>query len=132
MPLFSTQSLFQPTGIRFANRQFSEPSLLLYAAPPRIAGLYGILVLDGRCTPRPYRLIYIGESADLSSRGIPFEHHAYGRWVSHGGSAQSLYIAYHYMNMSGPRQRADAEQQIIEDYQPSCNIVGHSLLGLAT
>lgn len=65
-----------PQGIMFGTYWFTEPQQIGAWDPPYLAALYAVLVPDWRATPRPFRVIYFGESGNLSGRGFLLSHHA--------------------------------------------------------
>ncbi len=110
-----------PTGIFFRDRRFSEPALFVFHFPLLFeSGLYAILVPDASCSPRPFRVIYFGETGELSKR-VTSSHEKYPDWVREAGTASYLYVAFH--EIAGTQQaRRAAESDLIAHYRPACNI----------
>lgn len=112
----------QPQGINFGYA-FSEPSSSVNAgslfgiAQP---GVYAILVYDPSCRPRPYRVLYFGESQDIYSRATT-SHEKYDDWRREAGPGVTLYRAFHFMSGSSQAQRQVVETNLIETYNPPCN-----------
>jgi hypothetical protein len=65
----------------------------------------------------PYRLIYVGEAANLSER-VCRSHEKYESWVRAACGAP-LFVAFH--SIAGESARRKAEQRLIEHYGPECN-----------
>lgn len=108
-------------GIRYGNVSFTEP---LVFPPPLLApiqGLYVIMVRDTRFGPRPFRLLYVGETTNLSQR-VCEQHEKYDDWKREAGGA-ALYYAYAWSSNWTERQRKDAEEAIIVQHDPPCNIL---------
>lgn len=108
-------------SIKFSNYVFVEPIPITFLTPPYRAGLYAILVPDITATPRPFRVIYFGESGNLSDRGFFKAHHKYFSWLLQAGVESNLYIAVYLMPLSTQEQRRLVESQLIADYRPVCN-----------
>jgi len=108
-------------GINFGGVLFSEPVLISTWSPLYRAGLYAILVFDITISPKPYRVIYFGESSNLSERGFLTSHHKYSCWVREAGSSGNLYISVYLMPNSTADQRRAIEQKLIAMYKPICN-----------
>ena len=109
-----------PTGIRFSDSHFSEPTAFGASWLPMWPGLYAILVLDFTATPRPYRPIYFGKAEDLSARAV-HSHEKYDEWCRAAGGAGRLYIAYCSMLGSSDSERSATEESLIKRYAPVCN-----------
>jgi hypothetical protein len=131
-------------GIRFVtdngtvSHLFEEPWRLSSWYPPRVAGIYAILVFDVNFEPKPYRVIYFGQSSSFSERGFPDRHERYQDWLTaanHAGLGllgdPELYIAIMRMPFSTEASRVEVEQALIEKYRPACNIQFNPLTGLA-
>lgn len=112
------------TGIKFGDILFSEPvalpqttSVLDHMVPQ--PGLYVILTPDARYTPRPFRLIYIGESDNVNARANA-AHEKFSAWKRQAGTAQ-LYRALCLLSGTTKLQRQAAETVLIRAYAPPCN-----------
>ena len=126
-----------PAGITFHNRPFTEPALFHLAPPPISSGIYAILMPDPSCQPRPYRVIYFGESNDFSAR-VTQEHERYDDWVTEAGGVANLYVAFCSTPYLREEQRRWVESDLIAGYRPACNLRGnpapifyHPMLGMA-
>ena len=109
-------------GIEFSDHQFTEPLLLSQWEAPYKAGLYAVLIYDTSCSPKPYRLVYIGQSSNMSERDIGASHHKYTCWTAEAQERNThLYIVIHLMPNSTEQERLGAKQKIIQSYDPSCN-----------
>jgi hypothetical protein len=106
-------------GIYFHDRRFSEP--LPFTSPNDIPtqGIYAILVRDESFTPRPYQVLYFGESAHLAGRVTP-QHEGYEDWVRQARDA-GLYVAFYNTAGTPSRQRKELAKLLIQDYNPPCN-----------
>ncbi|MBX9962855.1 MAG: hypothetical protein K2Y35_07370 [Burkholderiales bacterium] len=117
--------------IKFSDVVFEEPVLAWLWTPPRIGGLYAILVPDSRCSPRPFRPIYFGETEDFAGRGFLEGHHKYHSWVRQAGSGFGLYVAIFRWPEATKAQRTGVESMLIRNYRPECNeVLGLGLYGL--
>lgn len=90
--------------------------------PKNVQGIYAILIPGS--TPGKYLLIYIGQSSDFSNRGIDNTHHAYSCWIKQAKTEQNLFVAF--LNLTGysEQQRKNIEEELIAEFQPTCNMVG--------
>lgn len=120
--------LISSAGIVYGNNQFSEPAWFPSLLTPPFPGIYAILVRDPNCSPRPFRLLYLGESGFLSQR-LVMQHEKYQDWVraAQGGE---LYFAYHLTSGLRDQQRKDLECALINQYRPPCNEKLSSLVSL--
>ena len=108
-------------SIKYSGYVFDEPVLISNWNAPYRAGLYAILVPDQSVTPRPFRVIYFGESGNMSERGFLKLHAKFPCWIREAGSENNLYVALLLMPDSTPEQRRVAETQLIANYNPACN-----------
>jgi hypothetical protein len=106
-------------GVYYKERRFSEPARFPSVLVPSFQGIYAILVPDTGLTPRPFRLLYIGESANLSER-ITKQHERFEDWIREALGGR-LYFAYHKTIGMTDQQRRDAECELINHYNPPCN-----------
>ena len=106
-------------GIRFGTRDFTEPSRFPSPLIPPFSGIYVMLVPDSRGTPRPFRVLYIGESDNLSRR-VTRQHEKFEHWTREAAGSQ-LYFAFHNTMGMSDLQRRDAECELINHYGPPCN-----------
>jgi hypothetical protein len=83
------------------------------------AGIYTILVTDGRCYPKQFRPIYFGETVDFRQR-LTIKHEHFADWQTHG----TLYVALSFMPSSTKQQRLEVESALIDMYTPSSNQTG--------
>lgn len=84
---------------------------------PSFGGLYAVMVYDAGGSPKPYRLIYVGESANLADR-VCSSHEKYPSWIRAASGAQ-LFVAF--SPIVGEAARKSAARQIITHYGPECN-----------
>ena len=86
--------------------------------PPSRGLIYGILMKreDGE-----YRIIYIGQSENISVRGFENKR-AYAQCLSEAGGLSNLYIAFHSMPSSVEDQRIQITHDLIRLREPVCNL----------
>ena len=121
-------------SINYDGCSFSYPEPLFLSVPPEGPGIYAVQVANPAWQPLSFEPIYIGESEDLDVRGLPYEHHAFGRWCEHPAvqAGEVLYVSY--LNSSLPEPELSKEiERLIARYRPSCNRTAperaHGLLG---
>ena len=78
------------------------------------AAVYAIMVK----TNDEYRIIYFGESSNLSDRGFWRSHHKYKCFVEQAVSESKIYIGIHKMPGSTEEEGKKVEQNLIEQYKP--------------
>lgn len=102
--------------------KFEGPYPITSWNPPLRAAIYAIMVKsDPVNRPNMYKVLYIGESGNLSERGFYKTHHASQCWLQQAGSLSSLFIAIYLMPSSTEEERQNIEAQLIEEYSPPCN-----------
>jgi len=106
-------------GIYFRDCRFSEPSPFSSAITIPSQGIYAILVRDEGFTPRPFHVIYFGESDKLARR-VNAQHESYADWMRQARGA-GLYVAFYNTAGTLARQRKELERQLIQEYNPPCN-----------
>jgi hypothetical protein len=106
-------------GIYFRDRRFSEPSPFNSAITIPSQGIYAILVRDEGFAPRPFQVLYFGES-DKLARGVNAQHESYGEWERQARGA-ALYVAFYNTAGTPGRQRKELARVLIQDYNPPCN-----------
>ena len=85
--------------------------------PPSHGAIYGILM---KRENSEYRLIYIGQSENLSE--LVFKKlREYPCWLREAGDLSNLYIAYHYMPSALQEQRIAIMHDLIRLGDPICN-----------
>ena len=119
-------SPFTKPGVRYGDWLFSEPRPLLSTFTPNSQGLYVVVVPDSLWSPRPFRLLYVGETADLKSRIGP-HHEKYSSWKREAGQ-QTLHFAVASTFGFTDLQRKAHEEALIRQYNPPCNIALRSLI----
>lgn len=85
--------------------------------PPYRAAIYAIMVK----TDDRYRIIYFGESGNLSDRGFWRSHHRYQCFIDNAGSESNIYIGIYRMPNSTKEERKAVEQRLVDRYDPVCN-----------
>ena len=108
-------------GITYGSYAFNEPVPGGLWSPPYLAGLYAILFPDQAITPRPFAVVYFGESGNMSERGFLRSHEKFPCWIRQAGSESNLYIAVYLMPNSTVDQRRAIEAELINQYKPNCN-----------
>lgn len=98
---------------------FDGPHQITRWDPPYRAAVY-IMMISGN-KEGYYKLIYVGESSNLSERGFYKNHHAYNCWIRQSDGEANLFIGICQMPNSTQEERAKVEQQLISEYNPSCN-----------
>jgi hypothetical protein len=107
-------------GIWFGNYRFSEPELLPCSVPVCNSGVYAILVRDLTCHPRLLRVVYFGESGNISAHLTPW-HEKYASWCDVASGAINLYLALLPMDSSTSEERVAILADLIAQYRPQCN-----------
>lgn len=102
--------------------EFKGPDLISRWEPPHRAAVYVIMTVGTK--PGYYKLLYVGESENLSERGFFRSHHAYDCWVRHTRSESKLFVGVHLMPNSTIEERGKIENQLVADYNPPCNKKG--------
>lgn len=108
-------------GIRFSNRIFTEPAPFSLALAPVSSGIYAILAPDASCRPRPFRVIYFGESGNFSQR-VTEQHDRLNDWRGEAGGAANLYVAFCPTPLLKHQQRRWVEHDLVARYRPACNL----------
>ena len=109
-------------SIIYSDVEFTEPIQLTVWNPPSRAGLYAILISAPRMKPKPFEVVYFGESEDMSERGFS-SHHSRPCWINQAGSERNLWISVHLMPGSTKEERTNIESALVDRYNPSCNRV---------
>lgn len=107
--------------INYGGITFDGPYRVTEWEPPYRAALYAIIMPDETCKPKPFQVLYFGESGNLSDRGFWRSHHKYQCFIRHAGSESNLFIGIHKMPGSTESQRREVEQRLIKQYKPICN-----------
>jgi hypothetical protein len=108
-------------AITFNDHDFSDPIEINHWIPPRVAGLFAILIPDTTASPQHLRAIYFGESGDLSDREFFKTHQKYRCWLQWASSEDNLFIATYLMPSSSAEERFAAKSVLISSFQPPCN-----------
>jgi len=122
-------------SINYDGRFFSYPEPLFLSVPPQGLGIYAVQVPNRIWQPLQFEPIYFGESEDFDDRGLPYQHHAFGRWCAHPAvqSGELLYVSY--LSLQYAREsRRQIEAGLVARYGPICNQSlgepAHGLLGI--
>jgi hypothetical protein len=86
--------------------------------PPHRAAVYAIMVK----TNDKYRIVYFGESGNLSERGFWRSHHKFECFMEEAGNdEQKLYIGIHLMPNSTEADRKRIEARLVAQHSHLCN-----------
>ena len=109
-------------GVTWAGISFDGPFSITVWIPPHQAAIYTIMIKpDPKDAPKTFRVLYFGESGNLSERGFYRLHHKYDCWIRISGSVNNLYIAIHNMPNSTKEERKAEEARLVDQYKPLCN-----------
>jgi hypothetical protein len=106
-------------GIYFRDLRFTEPLPLDSPITIPTQGIYAVLVRDEGYAPRPFQVLYFGESERLARR-VTAQHESYGDWVRKARGAD-LHVAFYSTAGTPTRLRKELAKQLIQDYNPPCN-----------
>lgn len=107
-------------GIQFNNSVFTEPVPFSLALPPISSGIYAILAPEASCRPRPFRVIYFGESCNFLQR-VTEGHERFNDWSAEAGGAANIYVAFCHTPLLKEQQRRWVEYDLVDRYRPACN-----------
>jgi len=107
-------------SITLGGLTFSGPTRFRDWDPPYRAGIYAIL-MPGARTAQSFRVLYFGESGNMSERGFLRSHHKYACWIRKAKSEDQLYVSTHLMPNSNADDRRKVESQLVSQYNPDCN-----------
>jgi len=109
-------------SIIWGDISFDGPYPITDWEPLYRAAVYAIMMKpDSRNKPSTFRILYFGESGNLSDRGFYRSHHKYNCWIKNAGSDDNLYIGIHTMPNSSEEERQRVEAALIDQYNPVCN-----------
>ena len=107
--------------IHFGGLQFSEPRpLMLFGGAP-LPALYCLAVFDVRCTPMPYRAVFIGQTGNAAAK-LDLEHPAVVAWGEQGGFLGLLNVSVYYLPYVRERERAVLAKRLVKQYEPELNL----------
>ena len=102
--------------------KFDGPYPIINWDPPCRAAVYAIMIKpDPIKKPETFRIIYFGESSNLSERGFYKSHHKYQCWMQQARSESNIYIGIYKMPDLTQQQRSEIEQKLVNQYKPVCN-----------
>jgi len=107
-------------SINYNGCSFTYPEPLFLSVPPQGSGVYAVQVANPTWQPLQFEPIYFGESEDFDDRGLPHQHHAFGRWCAHPvvESGGLLYVSY--LTLPHRREsRRQIEADLIARYRPA-------------
>lgn len=108
--------------ITWGDITFDGPYSVTDWEPPYRAAVYAIMMKpDPTNKPTTYRILYFGESSNLSERGFWRSHHKYQCFIDNAGSESNIYIGIYRMPNSTEEERRAVEQKLIAQYNPVCN-----------
>ncbi len=102
-----------------AGYPFEGPRVLAGWTPPAIAAVYAILSKDSG--GEQYAVIFVGESADLSSEHFPFNHRRAACWIKRAGDRYKLSICTYEVPGGLLSHREQIVRELVAIYHPSCN-----------
>jgi hypothetical protein len=106
--------------IHFGGLQFSDPQpVVLFGGAP-LPALYVFTVFDVRCSPQPYRAIFIGQTGNAAAK-LDLDHPAIVAWGESGGFLGLLNVTVHYMPYVRERERAMLAKRLVTQYEPELN-----------
>jgi len=109
-------------SITWGNVEFDGPFAITNWDPPYRAAVYAIMMKpNSKNKPHTYRILYFGESSNLSERGFYRSHHKYNCWIREASSESNLYIGIDLMPDSTAEEREKIESTLITQYNPVCN-----------
>ena len=98
--------------------RFGPAHLLSGWHAPRAGGIYAIShIVENADGLRVHRVLYFGQSSDLSSRNIGPGHEEYECWKSRADGP--LYVSVH--PEPDYDRRLDKERDLVEACKPGCN-----------
>lgn len=108
--------------IAFGGLPFSDPQpLVLFGGAP-LPALYVLSVFDVRCSPQPYRAIFIGQTGNAAAK-LDLDHPAVVAFGEGGGFLGLLNVSVHYLPYVRERERAANAKRLITQYEPELNQV---------
>jgi hypothetical protein len=109
-------------SITWGNINFEGPYSLTNWDPPYRAAVYAIMMKpDPQNDPATYRILYFGESENLSDRGFYRSHHKYDCWIKYAKSDSNLFIGIYPMPNSTKVERQEIESMLKQKHHPDCN-----------
>lgn len=115
--------------IAFGGMQFSDPQpLVLFGGAP-LPALYVLSVFDVRCSPQPYRAIFIGQTGNAAAK-LDLDHPAVVAWGDRGGFLGLLNVSVFYLPYVRERERAALAKKLVTQYEPELNqksSLGHKI-----
>jgi hypothetical protein len=104
---------------RGVDYRFTEPNSCPEALS-KVPGIYAVLVADENCSPSRLRVLYFGQTDDLSS-AVTEGNSRYKEWRRRARN-RPLRVSVHALPVtSSEKERRDLELGFIATYQPICN-----------
>jgi len=110
-------------SIQFGDYVFDEPIPFGKWQPPKQPCIYAVLVHDPKVKPKPYTVLFFGESDNLSDQAFFRSHIKYSCWTKQAGAEKNLFITQLKMPDVDGIQRKKILNALIQKYQPVCNEV---------
>jgi len=105
-----------PSGIRFNDYFFTEPTRLADLKVPKYAGLFVILATDANWAPKPYQPLYFGEFGNNTPEAVLPGSHA----LPHGSEHDTtLLVSVLPMPFSTTAQRWALRNELLWAYNPA-------------
>ena len=106
--------------IHFGGLPFSDPQpLVLFGGAP-LPALYCLMVFDVRCSPQPYRAVFMGQTRNAAA-ALDLDHPAVVAWGEAGGFLGLLNVCVHYLPYVRERERATLAKRLVTQYEPELN-----------
>jgi len=110
-------------SIQFGDYVFDEPVPFTKWQPPKQPCIYAVLVHDSRVKPKPFTIVFFGDSENLSDQSFFRSHIKYSCWLMQSGTEKNLFITLNKMPDTDPALRKKILNTLMKKYQPICNEV---------
>jgi hypothetical protein len=107
-------------GIFVSSFRFNGPIPLSENIPELSQGLYAIFIHDKSRIVDPYKLIYIGDSEEISELTSWRSFHRYDCWLTLGG--ENLYIGVCPLPQQTSAEKKKILSMLIQEHSPTCNV----------
>lgn len=106
--------------IAFGGLQFTDPRPLVMFGGAPLPALYVFSVFDVRCSPQPYRAVFIGQTGNAAAK-LDLDHPAAVAFCDDGGFLGLLHVSVFYLPYVRERERAVVARRLVTQYQPELN-----------
>jgi hypothetical protein len=97
--------------IQLGIRRFNGPVMAPLWVPPRVPGLYAVMIPGWRLLM--FHPVHFGHVEDLSDARVLRRHPKFGYWLTLAGSEWNLYVAVHEMRNSTQAERRAAYDELL-------------------